>query len=121
MDTDSLANQMSDESIVAPSLDAVFDVLADFRRRFALSYLRDRSTPIAIADLIMEVAAQQHETATNEVPDEVVKRETMRFHHCHLPKLVDANLVTVDADRNTVVATEALEAVDQFLAIETEQ
>ncbi|WP_266080044.1 DUF7344 domain-containing protein [Haladaptatus caseinilyticus] len=120
METDSLPNQPSDGRTAAPSLDAVFDVLANLRRRFALSYLQDRSTPIAIADLIAEVAAHQHETTPNEIPDEIVQRERIRFHHIHLPKLVDANLVAVDTDRNTVVATDALQAIDHLLAIATE-
>jgi hypothetical protein len=121
MDTDSLTNHANDEAVPDLSLNAVFDVLADSHRRFALSYLYDCSTPIAIADLILETAASQYGTTKDEVPKGIVKQETTRFHHCHLPKLVDARLVSVNADRNTVETTEALESVEQFLTTEAEQ
>ena len=103
-----------------PSLDAVFEILAEPRQRFALSYLHERSRPIAIADLIREISADKHETAKNEVPEGVLQQETITFHHCHLPKLVDAHLVTINADRNTVMATDTLQSIEQFLAIVTE-
>ncbi|WP_458191183.1 DUF7344 domain-containing protein [Haladaptatus sp. NG-WS-4] len=103
-----------------PSLNAVFETLADPRRRFALSYLHECSRPIAIADLVQEISADQHEVAKNEVPEEVLQQETTVFHHCHLPKLVDAHLVTIDADRNTVMATDTLQSIEQLLAIVAE-
>lgn len=120
MDSNSSARYTETRDETGPSLDAVFDILAEPRRRFTLSYLHERSRPIAIADLIREISAAQHETAKNEIPERVLKQETTMFHHCHLPKLVDANLVTINADRNTVRATETLESIEQFLAIAAE-
>ncbi|GAA0250170.1 hypothetical protein GCM10009000_078090 [Halobacterium noricense] len=98
----------------------MFEILAEPRRRFVLSHLHERSKPIAIADLIREISADQHELAKNEVPEGMLKQETITFHHCHLPKLEGANLVTINADRNTVMATETLQSIEQFLAIAAE-
>jgi DNA-binding transcriptional ArsR family regulator len=120
MDSNSPARYLETRDETDPSLDAVFEILAEPRRRFALTYLHERSKSIAIADLIREISADQHETAKNEVPEEVLQQETTTFHHCHLPKLVDANLVAINADRNTVMATDTLQSIEQFLAIVAE-
>jgi hypothetical protein len=99
------------------SLNTVFDILASPRRRFALLYLHEHSRSIAIADLIREISVNQHEVAKNEVPEEVLKQETTLVHHCHLPKLLDANLVAIDSDRKTVRATETLHSIEPLLVI----
>ena len=75
---------------------------------------------VAIADLIREISADQHGIAKNEVPEQILRQETTAFHHCHLPKLVDAHLVAINADRNTVTATDTLQSIEQFLAIVAE-
>jgi len=121
MDANSPARNTEKRVGIGPSLDTVLEILAEPRRRFALSYLQERSRPIAIADLIRELSAHQHETAKNEVSEKVLQQETTAFHHRHLPKLVDASLVAIDADRNTVVATDSLQSIDQFLAIAARQ
>ena len=120
MDSTAPARYTETRDETDPSSDVVFEILAEPRRRFALSHLHEHSRPIAIADLIREISADQHEIAKNEVPKRVLQQETTAFHHCHLPKLVDAHLVTINTDRNTVMATDTLQSIEPLLAIVAE-
>lgn len=86
----------------APSLDALFEVLSDRRRRILLELLRTTDAPIALADAVREVLEREHETQFGELSDEIVEDVHVSLHHVHVPKLVTAGLVEYDADRRTL-------------------
>ncbi|WP_254768503.1 DUF7344 domain-containing protein [Salinilacihabitans rarus] len=83
-----------------PSLDLVFDVLSDQRRRYALYYLYDAPDGVATVDEIAD-----HVVALEAPPEHA---EDHRLHvltslqHVHLPKLEDAGIVEHDARSETV-------------------
>lgn len=89
----------------AQSLDTVFALLRDRRRRAALHVLAARTAPVALADLAAAVAAREAADA-----DAVAEA----LHHVHLPKLADAGVVDYDeADR--IAALARTEDVAPFL------
>lgn len=86
--------------------DAAFELLADSRRRNLISYLSTRDEPIAVADLIRNVAEAEHGAPFESIADEDIDRIHVTLHHIHLPKLVDLGMVTVDDGQNVVRVTE---------------
>lgn len=86
----------------AQSLDAAFTLLKDPRRRHLVSILADRVAPVSLSELAAAVAARESETDPDEVSAETVDAVAATLHHKHLPRLVDADLVTYDAESRTV-------------------
>ncbi|ELY64489.1 DUF7344 domain-containing protein [Natrinema versiforme] len=98
-----------------PSLDLVFDLLSNSRRRYALYFLNDRPDGVATVDTLTEnvIALERTidgdetdaaETAT--VADSIsADRQTTvlaELQHSHLPKLEDAGVLEHDRRSETV-------------------
>ncbi|MFC6718879.1 hypothetical protein ACFQGT_14650 [Natrialbaceae archaeon GCM10025810] len=84
----------------APSLDVVFDLLANRRRRYALYYLYDRPDGVSSLDDLVD-GVLTYEVIEGDVEDH---RTTVRtsLQHVHLPKLEDAGIVEYDPRSETV-------------------
>ena len=68
-------------------LDALFEALADARRRTAITVLEDRQQPISVETLASEVAASETDRTEQVRP---------ALTHVHLPHLHDAGLIGYD-------------------------
>lgn len=88
------------------STDALLEALADRRRRILLAELRVHDQPRAIADVVRAVAVRENDGSFAALPAADVDRIRCSLHHVHVPKLVDLELVTYDADRDTIALTE---------------
>ncbi|WP_458206899.1 DUF7344 domain-containing protein [Haladaptatus sp. NG-SE-30] len=95
------------------SVEMLFDVLGNPRRRHVLSYIDKRSTSVSVDELAQHVVEQESDTTVDEVPPDVVERITILLYHVHLPMMADVGLVAYDPDSGTVVSGETIElAVD---------
>ena len=86
-----------------PSFTAVLDALADEQRRQAIRYLADEERGVEIDELVGAVVTDGRKTDT---PADGTGRNTMRFHHVHLPKLEATGLIVYDHDEELVRLTE---------------
>lgn len=86
-------------------IDAVFDALADERRRFILRYVIDQSGGVGFDELANGI--HNRETRSNGGFSERDDRERIRcaLYHSHLPKLDDAGIVEFDRTHDTVHLT----------------
>jgi len=103
------------ESAPALQLDAVFDVLADGRRRTMLTVLADRRDATSVAELVEQTLADP--TSDDDPNDDARTTLTIRCHHVHLPKLADAGLVRYDHEAKTVAPTPTLDHVVTHLTL----
>ncbi len=83
-----------------PSLDVVFDVLADKRRRFALYYLHESADETATIEEVAEYVASLEEPSCE--PDVHRTRIVTSLQHAHLPKLEEAGVVEYDQRSETI-------------------
>ncbi|WP_226006477.1 DUF7344 domain-containing protein [Natrinema salinisoli] len=83
-------------------LDAVFEALADERRRTVLGVLSNQYHQIATETLARDVAAREADATEREVSQERVDEVLTSLVHVHLPLLSDAALVGYDADGHRV-------------------
>ena len=78
-----------------------FSLLSSRRRRFALRVLADHES-ITLADLADEVAIREYGGPITRISADDVLRTYLSLYHAHVPKLVDAGVVTYDQDEDTV-------------------
>lgn len=94
------------------SVGAVYEILANRRRRYVISYLQRRDETVTLGTLTEEVAAWDPETAPNLVGAKDRKLRYTALQQRHLPRMDDAGLVTVDARAGTVTPTDTLTEID---------
>ncbi|NHN48576.1 hypothetical protein G9464_13370 [Halostella sp. JP-L12] len=100
--------EFENESSVDP-----YDVLADERRRAALSELSDRDGPASLTELAHAVADRTEEGAASSPGEpDAVDRIRISLHHQHLPMLADAELIAYDVDRKVVYPTDLPETLE---------
>lgn len=97
--------------------DAVFRVLRNKRRRYALHYLKQREEVVSVGELAERIAAWETDTPVAEVSTGARKRVYISLLQSHLPTLQDAGMVEFDDDRNTVQLTEAATDVDIYVEL----
>ncbi|WP_135365299.1 DUF7344 domain-containing protein [Halosimplex halophilum] len=103
--------------MVGTNLDAdtVIDLCRDRDRRIVLAVLADRGQPETL-DALAEAVVEHNDDIATGPSDETVARIKTSLYHCHVPKLVDAGLVTFDADRKLVEPNEGIERIERHLA-----
>lgn len=85
----------------SPSLDTVFDLLSDQRRRYALQCLSEHRS-LTLADLAEEVTRREQDMPISAIPEEDVLRVYTSLWHAHVPKLSEADVVAYDQERDLV-------------------
>lgn len=100
-----------------PSLDTIFAILRNERRRYTVHYLMQVGEPVPVSDLVEAVAAWE----TGKDRDEISNDERQRVHvsmlQSHLPAMADANLVTVDSEAGKVGITDRATEFDIYLEV----
>ena len=91
----------ADES-EAISLDEIYSVLRNRRRRFVLSELESPEESLKIGDLAEQIAAIENDKPRSAVRSKERKRVYISLYQSHLPKLDELGVVRYDADRGFV-------------------
>ena len=97
--------------------DAVYDALADKRRRYALHFLKQRSEPVTVRELSEQVAAWENQKSTEELASQERKRVYIALYQSHLGTLDDEGLVDYDEDAGTVSLSDAFAGVDLYIEV----
>lgn len=113
----SQATETGDDHAVGSSLDDVFSVLANQRRRFALHYLHRREEETPLGDLAERVAAWENEKAVEAVTSAERKRVYTALQQLHLPTMDEMGLVRFDSRASTVAPTDRRRSVDVALDV----
>lgn len=101
-----------------PSLDDIFELLSDRRRRLALRFLVEATAPTTTEALARRIA--DVERSDGEPPsDETLSRIYTGLVHVHLPKLRDHGVVTVAADGGSIRLGEPAERLLPLLNLPT--
>lgn len=96
--------------------DAVFEALADERRRHVVRILRSSDGVLDVEDLARRVVARERRTTAPSVPPRDVQRVAARLYHADLLKLQDAALVEFDRERRRVRSLVDLSDLSAVLA-----
>jgi hypothetical protein len=102
------------------SLDVMFEVLKNERRRFVLRYFDENEGPVALGDLAEHVAARENDKPVRELSSGERKRVYVGLYQCHLPKMDDAGIVDFNRNRGRIELGPNADLLDEYLETETE-
>ncbi|MWV65490.1 hypothetical protein GRS48_11775 [Halorubrum sp. JWXQ-INN 858] len=84
------------------SLDVVFDVLKNQRRRHVMSVLEEGDGSTTLSDLAEHIAGIENDKPPHSLNAQERKRVYVGLYQCHLPKMDDAEAIVFDQNRGTV-------------------
>ena len=99
------------------SQDEIFDVLSNRRRRYAIHALKRAEEPLDVSELSTYVTAWELDVDPEQVKYEDRRNVHSTLRRTHLPKLEDANVVTVDEETDLVRPTPALEDLEIYVEV----
>lgn len=99
------------------SLDVVFTILADQRRRYTLNCLKEQETPLTLTKLAEEIIFRENSTYINEFPSEEVNQVSLSLYHNHLPRMEDANIIHYCQTEDAIIVTEITSVLKQYVEI----
>lgn len=106
---------MSDTDQELSSLDTIFDLLSNPRRRFVLHYLERVNEPVELTELAARIAAEENDVPIDELTSQQRKRAYVSLYQSHVPKLEQAGVVTYDPDTGEVELTDQARVIDEQL------
>lgn len=89
----------------AAVVDEAFGLLANRRRRLLLEVMRTYGEPLTLPDAAEEVAVRETGRPIPNISPERVHEIYLSLYHDHLPRLVDADLLEYDQERDMVTPT----------------
>lgn len=96
----------SAESETAPatelSLDLIFEILKNERRREVIRYLREHEQQVTLSELAEHIAALENDTDIASITSSQRKRVYVGLYQCHLPKMADMGIVQFNQNRGIV-------------------
>lgn len=95
------------------TVDRIFDVLSDERRRAVLTHLLEQPSPVAVEELVERVVSAEASGQAGRSPDAV----RVSLYHNHLPKLANANAIRFDSERGLVTVREAARDFEPYLEL----
>ena len=107
--------QMSEADQQLSSLDTIFDLLSNPRRRFVLHYLKEHDGPVELNDLAAEIAAKENEVPKRELTSQQRKRAYVSLYQTHVPKLEEVGVIEYDSETGEIVLTEQADQIDRHL------
>ena len=98
------------------SLDELFEVLSNQRRRHVLDVLSETAAPTTVAVLADEVADREAKAEAYDGPPAAdASRIRTSLIHCHVPKLVDSGVLDHDELAEAVVPGKHMAEVTELL------
>ncbi|QFU84625.1 DUF7344 domain-containing protein [Natronorubrum aibiense] len=98
------------------TLDKIFELLENKRRRYALYYLYERDGPVAVGELIEKIDEWEDEQPHHDVPD---RFDTLSadLKHTHLPRSSEVEFVQYDPEQGVVQIQGSPQKFDTFVTV----
>jgi len=102
--TESAGSEEDDERqpVSNLSLDVVFNVLRNRRRRLVLKAVEEQDGTTTLSDLAEHIGGIENDKSPRALNAQERKRVYVGLYQCHLPKMDDAGAVEFDKNRGTV-------------------
>jgi len=97
------------------SLDLIFEILKNERRREVIRYLREHEQQVTLSDLAEHIAALENDTDVASITSSQRKRVYVGLYQCHLPKMADMGIVQFNQNRGIVSLGENAPQLYEYL------
>lgn len=97
------------------SLDLIFEILKNERRREVIRYLREHEQQVTLSDLAEHIAALENDTDIASITSSQRKRVYVGLYQCHLPKMADMGIVQFNQNRGIVSLGENASQLYEYL------
>lgn len=87
-----------------PTLDTVFEILQNQRRRQVLEYLRETDGTVELREVARNIAAWENDKEVTLVTSKEYKRVYVSLYQSHLVKLSEHGIIDFDQHRGTIEA-----------------
>ena len=84
------------------SLDQLFEILKNERRRRVLRYLHDNDGTATLGELAETLAAMENDTTVRQINSSQRKRVYVGLYQCHLPKMDGMDIIEFEKNRGNV-------------------
>lgn len=98
------------------SIDVIFDVLKNERRRLVLQYLWEQGSPAQLGPLADYITAVENGKDVADITSSERKRVYVGLYQCHLPRMHSAKIIDFDRNRGTIALTESAAQLSGFFA-----
>lgn len=96
--------------------DTTLEVLSNQRRRFTIHYLKQHDDrQVSVSELATQVAAWEYDKDPNALAHQERKRVQNALRQFHLPKMDDYGFIEYDAQRGTVILSEAAASTNFYV------
>lgn len=97
------------------SIDVVFEVLKNQRRRHVIQYLRDHEGPVELGTVAEHIAALENDKDEAAITYAERKRVYVGLYQCHLPKMDDMGVVEFNRARGRIELTDRVQSLLPYL------
>lgn len=118
-DADAEVEAAEETSATSLSLDLIFEILKNERRREVIRYLREHEEQVTLSDLAEHIAALENDTDIASITSSQRKRVYVGLYQCHLPKMADMGIVEFNQNRGIVALGENAPQLYQYLDNDT--
>ena len=99
------------------SLDTIFDLLSDERRRYALYYLYEQDGPVAVEELVETVTRWEDDSHSPDRHQDRIENATIEFQHTHLPKSESVEFIQYSPNEGVIEVSGAPPKFDALVTV----
>lgn len=103
------------------SLDHVFGVLKNERRRRVLRFLEETEGTVSLSETAERIAAAENDKDVSQISSAERKRVYVGLYQCHLPKMDSMEIVSFNKPRGTIDLGEHADEVFEYLDTDDEE
>lgn len=115
LETDDGLSKNRADTVDDLSIDDIFDILGNRKRRYVISYLLDNGERATVKELTEHIAESEFGLPSEKVTSNQHKSLYTALCQCHLPRLDEFDVIRYDEDEKTVTCDKAAYTVESFL------
>ncbi|QSG05420.1 DUF7344 domain-containing protein [Halapricum desulfuricans] len=97
------------------SIDVIFEVLKNERRRRVIEYLQANDGPAELGTVAEHIAALENDKEESAISYDERKRVYVGLYQCHLPKMDDMGVIDFNRARGRMELTDQAQQLDPYL------
>ena len=104
------------------TLDEIFEILMNERRREVIAYLRSDADHSATLDELAEyIAAKENDIEIPQLSSAQRKRVYIGLYQCHLPKMDEYGVIDFEKNRGTIELTDTITQLEPYIELHGQQ